>query len=243
MIRVLVNGARGRMGAVAVSAVKESGDLILAGVGLRSDDLDSLLRTTGAEVLVDFTSAEAAFESALRCVARRVHPVIGTTGMPEARLQELAERCREARLGGLLVPNFSLGAVLMMRLAAEAARFFPEVEIIEAHHPGKKDAPSGTALLTARVIDAARRTPATQPASAGPARGERRDGVPLHSIRLPGLIAEQEVRFGAVGQTLSIQHVTYSREAFAPGIVLACRSVQRLDRLEVGLETLLFPRA
>jgi 4-hydroxy-tetrahydrodipicolinate reductase len=226
VIRVAVAGAAGRMGETVCAAVEGAADLQLTGRA------DPLLGTALAEVLpdadvvVDFTRPETAIENTVACVGAGVHAVLGTTGFD---LRELEMACAAVRgpapANVLVAPNFAIGAVLMMRFAAEAARHMARAEIIELHHDRKLDAPSGTAARTARLMAAA---------SGGPE-------PPIHSVRLPGLVAHQEVILGDVGQTLTIRHDSIDRESFMPGVLLAVRRVGSLAQpLTVGLETLLF---
>ena len=224
MIRVAVAGAAGRMGEAVCEAVQGADDMELTGRAdpLLGTTLEQLL--SGAEVVVDFTRPDAALQNALACVRAGVHVVVGTTGFDPAPLQREVERA-DGRAHAFLAPNFAIGAVLMMRFAADAARHMPRAEIIELHHEGKVDAPSGTAARTADLIGAAG-------AAARPA---------IHSVRLPGLVAHQEVIFGDAGQTLTIRHDSLSRESFMPGVLLAVRRVGALpDSPVVGLEHLLF---
>jgi len=219
MIRVAVAGAAGRMGATVCEAVEGAPDMELSGRA------DPLLGTAladvlaGADVVVDFTRPEVALANALACLAAGVHVVIGTTGFDPAALEDATGA------NVLIAPNFAIGAVLMMRFAAEAARHMARAEIVELHHDGKLDAPSGTAALTARLM---------AEASGGPA-------PPIHSVRLPGLVAHQEVILGDLGQTLTIRHDSIARESFMPGVLLAIRRVGELERSPtIGLESLLF---
>jgi 4-hydroxy-tetrahydrodipicolinate reductase len=230
MIRVAVAGAAGRMGQTVCAAVEAAEDMELSG---RADPLLAITLEEvlpEAEVVVDFTRPDTALENALSCLQAGVHAVIGTTGFDTAPLmQAVAERSRggEESSGAnvLIAPNFAIGAVLMMRFAAEAAKHMQKAEIIELHHDGKLDAPSGTAARTAQLMAAA---------SGG-------DAPPIHSVRLPGMVAHQEVILGDVGQTLSIRHDTVNRESFMPGVLLAVRRVGGLpEPLVVGLENLLF---
>ena len=224
MIRVAVAGAAGRMGEAVCEAVQGADDMELTGRAdpLLGTTLEQLL--SGAEVVVDFTRPDGALQNALACVRAGVHVVVGTTGFDPAPLQREVERA-DGRAHAFLAPNFAIGAVLMMRFAADAARHMPRAEIIELHHEGKVDAPSGTAARTADLIGAAG-------AAARPA---------IHSVRLPGLVAHQEVIFGDAGQTLTIRHDSLSRESFMPGVLLAVRRVAGLQQpFVVGLERLLF---
>jgi 4-hydroxy-tetrahydrodipicolinate reductase len=225
VIRVVVSGSEGRMGRTVCEAVSGAPDMELAGRA------DPLLGTTVAElvdqadVVVDFTTPEVALENALTCVRAGVHVVIGTTGFDPAPLADARPQDPGRRANVLIAPNFAIGAVLMMRFAAEAARYMSKAEIIELHHDAKLDAPSGTAALTAKLM---------AEASGG-------DPPPIHSVRLPGLVAHQEVILGDLGQTLSIRHDTISRESFMPGVLLAVRRVGELESSPVvGLEELLF---
>jgi 4-hydroxy-tetrahydrodipicolinate reductase len=225
MIRVAVAGAAGRMGLAVCAAIETAPDIELVGRA------DPLLETTleqvlgDAEVLVDFTRPDTALQNALACLRAGVHVVIGTTGFDVRRLEEAVSAPGERPANVFIAPNFAIGAVLMMRFAVEAAAHMPRAEIIELHHDGKLDAPSGTAARTAELI----------------AGATGHEPPPIHSVRLPGLVANQEVIFGDTGQTLTIRHDTTGREAFMPGVLLAIRRVGALERpLVVGLESLLF---
>jgi 4-hydroxy-tetrahydrodipicolinate reductase len=225
MIRVAVAGAAGRMGQTVCAAVEAAEDMQLVGRA------DPLLETTleqvlpDAEVVVDFTRPDTALANALACVRAGVHVVIGTTGFDPAPLHTARPADGAPQANVLIAPNFAIGAVLMMRFAAEAARHMAKAEIIELHHDAKLDAPSGTAARTAELMGAA---------SGGPP-------PPIHSVRLPGLVAHQEVILGDLAQTLSIRHDTISRESFMPGVLLAVRRVGTLEESPVvGLENLLF---
>jgi 4-hydroxy-tetrahydrodipicolinate reductase len=216
--RVAVAGAAGRMGQAVCAAVEGAEDLELAG---RADPAlgTELAAVLGdADVVVDFTRPDQALDNARACLEAAVHVVIGTTGFD---LDGLREAARGARANAFAAPNFAIGAVLMMRFAAEAARHMEAAEIIEYHHPAKLDAPSGTAKRTAELMD-----------------GE----VPIHSVRLPGIVADQEVIFGGEAQTLTIRHATTDRTSFMPGVLLAVRRVADLPESPVvGLERLLWP--
>jgi 4-hydroxy-tetrahydrodipicolinate reductase len=236
-IRVGVAGAYGRLGRVACSAISGATGLrLVAGLVHRApasgdgeltlfDDLAAFYGV-GMDVVIDCTVYPVSLEVAGKAVEAGVAPVIGATGWAAAEIERFADRCAEAAIGALLVPNFSIGAALMMRFAAEAATFLPHAEIIELHHDGKRDKPSGTALMTARRIREA----------GGPAE------VPIHSVRLPGLVAHQETIFGGTGETLTIRHDSTGRDAYAAGIVVAARNVRAQRGLVNGLDTLLFAR-
>ena len=254
MIRVGVLGAAGRMGRTVAGAVTSDPDLELvaavdpAGAGERveglevSDGPDALLAARAA-VAVDFTHPSAVLGNVGWLVEHGVHAVVGTTGLTPDDLGEI-ERLLEdggGRSNVFVAPNFAIGAVLMMHFAREAARFLPAVEIIELHHDGKADAPSGTALSTARGVADARAEPYRGPGGetlAG-SRGGDHEGVRIHSVRLPGLVAHQEVILGGPGQTLSIRHDSLDRSSFMPGVLLAIKAVADRPGLTVGLEQLL----
>jgi 4-hydroxy-tetrahydrodipicolinate reductase len=242
-IRVLVNGAKGRMGTQVCQAVRQDAGLELVGEADLGDDLAALIASSKAQVVVDFTAPAAAFPNAETVIRAGAHPVFGTTGFLPAQIATLQAQCREKKLGGLIAPNFAIGAVLMMRFAAEAAKHLPHVEIIELHHDGKAEAPSGTAIKTAEMIQAVR--PQAPPLKvdskelAPGARGTKAYAVPIHSVRLPGHVAHQEVILGGLGETLRIRHDTVSRESFMPGVLFGIKAVLGLKELVYGLEHLL----
>ena len=241
-IRVLVNGASGRMGQEAIKAIENDPDLILAGGSDRNDDLGAKIKDTHAQVVVDLTVASTVYQNLTTIIDANAHPVIGTSGLLPAQVDELKEICKGKKLGGIIAPNFSIGAVLMMRFAQEAARYFPNAEIIEYHHNKKQDAPSGTAVKTADMMAAARQEPPMllQEKELIPgARGAKQQDIPIHAVRLSGLVAHQEVIFGELGQTLTIRHDSISRESFMPGVVLAIRKVMEMNGMVIGLEGLL----
>jgi 4-hydroxy-tetrahydrodipicolinate reductase len=257
VIRVAVAGATGRMGSEVCRAVAADPDLDLVAavsrsaagtalseaIGLDGDagsvvlveHLDELLEAR-PDVLVDFTGPAWAPDHVEWGIANGVHVVVGTTGF------EIDDAWREAPVGVIVAPNFAIGAVLLMRFAEQAARFLPSAEVIELHHERKLDAPSGTALLTARRIAAARDEAAAIPTHDGEApvaRGVAVEGVRVHSVRLPGLVAHEEVVFGGQGQTLTLRHDSTDRTSFMPGVLLAIRSVPNRLGLTEGLEPLL----
>ena len=240
-IRVGVIGARGRMGSAVVQAVRDATGLELAAAIDLGDPLEAL-NIGGAEVVVDFTTPDVVMGNLKFAIEHDMHCVVGTTGFDDERLAQLREWCQaHPRVGVLIAPNFSIGAVLMMRLAEMAAPYFESAEIIELHHPDKVDAPSGTAAHTARAIAQARSVAGAAPmpdatiSSLPGARGARVDEIPVHSVRLRGLVAHQEVLFGGPGETLSIRHDSLDRSCFMPGVVLAVRSVADFPGVRVGL--------
>lgn len=244
-LRVAVLGARGRIGSEAVRAVEGADDMELVAALDRDDSLEALTGA-GAQVAVDLTHPEAVMGNLEYCVGHGIHGVVGTTGWTDERFERLRGWLDASPGTGVLVaPNFSIGAVLTMRFAQQAARFFESVEVVELHHPNKADAPSGTATRTAQLIAAARaeagcppQPDATTSALDG-ARGADVDGVPVHAVRLRGLLAHQEVLLGDTGETLTIRHDSLHHSCFMPGILLGVRRVVDTPGLTVGLENFL----
>ena len=241
-IRVGVLGARGRVGQEVCRAVHEADDLELVAEVDADDSVDELV-TSGAEVVVDFTHPGVVMDNLEFLVDHGIHAVVGTTGFDEQRLATLRGWLDNAPSTGVLVaPNFSIGAVLMMRFSVEAARFFESVEIVELHHPDKADAPSGTARRTAELVAAARRdaglgpVPDATSTSLEGARGSDVDGIHVHGLRVRGLVAHQEVLFGGLGETLTIRHDSLDRASFTPGVLLGVREIASRPGLTVGLE-------
>ena len=238
--RVAVIGAGGRMGAEACAAIEAEDGLELVGRFGRGDDLGDL---GGAEVAVELTVPDASPANVAHCVDRGVHVVVGTTGWDEERLSALeAQLAEHPEVGVLVAPNFAIGAILMMQFAAQAARFYESVEVVELHHPAKVDAPSGTAARTARLVAEARRgaglgdIPDATTHDPDGARGARVDGIPVHSVRLRGLVAHQEVLLGNAGEVLTVRHDSFDRASFMPGVVEGIRGVPEHPGLTVGLE-------
>lgn len=242
-IRVGVLGARGRMGATVVQAVEGAEDMRLVAALDAGEDLAGL---GDAQVVVDFTHPDAVMGNLRHLIGHGVHAVVGTTGFTEERLAELRGLlAAKPELGVLIAPNFALGAVLAMRFATQAARFYASAEVVELHHNRKADAPSGTAAHTARMIGAARAEaglipgPDATTSEVDGARGAEIDGVRVHSVRLPGLVAHEEIMFGGEGETLTIRHDSIDRSSFMPGVLLGVRTVVRRSGLTVGLENVL----
>ena len=240
-IRVAVLGARGRMGAAVVEAVRGSDGLEMVAALDLGDPLSDLV-TASAQVVVDFTTPDAVMDNLEFAIGHGIHCVVGTTGFDEDRLARVRSwAAAQPEVGVLIAPNFSLGAVLMMHLSALAAPYFESVEIIELHHPDKVDAPSGTAVHTARAISAARAAadsaamPDTTTSELPGARGADVEGVRVHSVRLRGLVAHQQVLFGGPGETLTITHDSLDRSCFMPGVVMAVRAVAGYPGVHVGL--------
>jgi len=240
-IRVAVAGYRGKVGVEIARGVEAAPDMEYVGGVEVGDDLGAFLASARPDALIDFTHPSAALGNALAAVAAGCRPVVGTTGIPAEGIEQLESACRAAGVGGIVAPNFSVGAVLMMHLAELAAPYFSAVEVIEMHHATKADAPSGTALATARRLGARRKFEyaQTEKITLEGSRGGVESGVGVHSVRLPGLVADQEVIFGLTGQTLTITHRTTSREAFVPGVLLAVRRVVAEPRFYRALDELL----
>ena len=242
MIKVGVLGARGRMGSEVVKAVTESKDCELVASLDQGDSLEALV-TAGAQVVVDFTTPDVVMGNLEFLIKNNIHAVVGTTGFSDDRLAQLNSwLAANPKAGVLIAPNFAIGAVLMMEFAEKAAKFFESAEIIELHHPNKVDAPSGTAARTASLISDARKKanlpamPDATTTSLDGARGANVGDVPVHSVRLRGLIAHQEVLFGGLGETLTIRHDSLDRAGFMPGVLLGVRQVSSHPGLTVGLE-------
>lgn len=251
MIKVAVAGCCGRMGTSVVNAVKAADDMqLVCGIDPFPKEVDYPLYSTVAEaveaedfqVIVDFTQPDVVEGNIRQALPKGINCVIGTTGLPDDKLEELAKLATDDACL-FVAPNFTTGAVLMMQFAKAAAPYFPQAEVIEFHHAHKKDAPSGTAVRTARLIAEARDGKPSQapgketeiPGAEG-ARGALIDGIPVHSVRSDGFNANQEVIFGSMGQTLSIKHVSWDRESYMPGVLLGIRSVVDRSGLIVGLE-------
>ncbi|MDT7760946.1 MAG: 4-hydroxy-tetrahydrodipicolinate reductase [Mycobacterium sp.] len=242
-MRVGVLGAKGKVGATIVAAVEAAEDLTFT-AGVDAGDPLSLFTDSQTEVVIDFTHPDVVMDNLKFLIDNGIHAVVGTTGFTDERLSQVNTWLEESRTTAVLIaPNFAIGAVLSMHFAKQAARFFESAEVIELHHPYKADAPSGTAVRTARLIAEARKglPPNPDATSTGleGARGADVDGIPVHSVRLAGLVAHQEVLFGTQGETLTIRHDSLDRTSFVPGVLLAVRTVREHPGLTVGLEPLL----
>jgi 4-hydroxy-tetrahydrodipicolinate reductase len=259
--KVVVHGAAGRVGQEVVRAVQREEDLKLVGavdINAPGDtlaladgttvpfgtDFTDMLGQVKPDVVVDFTIASATMPAVRTAVDKRVNMVIGSTGFSPGDIDEMKRLCRGGKVGIFVAPNFALGAILMMHCAKIVGKYFDHVEITELHHDGKRDAPSGTALSTAQGMLRARGKGFEQPAvrdtvTPQPSRGLETEGIYLHSVRLPGLMAHQEVLFGGPGQTLSIRHDTINRECYMPGVILAVREITKRQGFIYGLDRLL----
>ena len=242
-MRVGVLGAKGKVGATMVQAVEAADDLTFT-AGVDAGDELATLVDTRTDVVIDFTHPDVVMDNLKFLIDNGIHAVVGTTGFTDERLSQVkAWLADKPDAAVLIAPNFAIGAVLSMRFAQQAARFFESVEVIELHHPHKADAPSGTAARTARLIAEARKDLPPNPDATSTglegARGADVDGIPVHSVRLAGLIAHQEVLFGTEGETLTIRHDSLDRTSFVPGVLLAVRRVHEHPGLTVGIEPLL----
>jgi 4-hydroxy-tetrahydrodipicolinate reductase len=258
-IRVVIHGAAGRVGQILLNTLQAAPELKLVGaVDIKlpgdsialadgsqipfSSNLEQLLKTVKPDVMVDFTIAKASLPAVRVASAQKVNLVIGTTGFTTENLQEMEQLAKTNGTGIFIASNFALGAVLMMYFAKIAAKYMDYAEIIELHHEKKLDAPSGTAITTAKGMAASRGKPFSQAVDEGknyPSRGEKYNGIAVHSIRLPGLMAHQEVLLGGLGQTLSIRHDTIGRECYTPGVLLAVQAVVKQKGLVQGLDSIL----
>ena len=255
-IRVAIAGARGKMGTTTIAALRSSSGVTYVGGVVRSgaspadaefDDVRRLIEDARPHVLVDFTHFPASKDIALTAIDAGVRPVIGTSGYGAQDIDQLRIACSRSGVGCVFAPNFAIGAVLMMKFSAEAARHFNDVEIVEMHEAGKKDAPSGTAMATARRLALERADaklapfdrPSTVLVKADGARGAELEGIGIHSLRLPGVVSHQEVVFGAAGETLRIAHDSASRASFMTGVLIAVRAARDLTHFVDGLEQLL----
>jgi 4-hydroxy-tetrahydrodipicolinate reductase len=244
-MKIGVLGARGKVGAEVCRAVEAADDMDLVALVDAGDPIEDLV-TTGVEAVVDFTHPDVVMDNLEFCIGHGIHAVVGTTGFDDSRLDQLRTWLdRSPSTGVLVAPNFSIGAILMMRFAAEAASFYESVEIVELHHPDKADAPSGTARRTASMIAEARRAAGSAPipdatsTSLDGARGADVDGIRVHGLRVRGLVAHQEVILGGPGETLTIRHDSMDRVSFTPGVLLGLRKIRSAPGLTVGLEEFL----
>ena len=242
-MRVGVLGAAGKVGVAMCAAVRDAADLELSAEVDAGDPLSSFT-DSATEVVIDFTHPDAVMDNLEFLIGNGIHAVVGTTGFTDSRLNQVRGWLIDNPTTGVLIaPNFAIGAVLSMHFAQKAAPYFESAEVIELHHPQKADAPSGTATRTAQLISAARKGMPPNPDATSTglpgARGADVDGIPVHSVRLTGLVAHQEVLFGTMGETLTIRHDSLDRTSFVPGVLLAVRQIARRPGLTVGLEPLL----
>lgn len=253
MIKVLVNGALGRMGRTVLEAVKNDSELELVGAvdifdgevcGVKVEtNLDAAIDLHKPDVMIDFTRPDSVFKNVMTALEKKVSPVVGTTGLSDDAKEKIRDAAEKFQTPAFIAPNFAIGAVLMMLLSKQVANYMPDVEIIELHHDKKLDAPSGTAELTAKMISEVRAAHKqghpNEKENLEHVRGADYEGIKIHSVRLPGYVAHQEVIFGGLGQTLTIRHDSTGRDSFMPGVLLACKKVRSLNGLTIGLDKLL----
>ncbi|HEV2613145.1 MAG TPA: 4-hydroxy-tetrahydrodipicolinate reductase [Gammaproteobacteria bacterium] len=241
-IPILINGAKGKMGKEIIKTFRQDDEFKVVGTTDREDDLAKAIASSKAKIVIDFTASSVGFQNASIIIQSGAHPVIGTTGFLPDQIDELKKRCQKQKLGGIIAPNFSIGAVLLMQFSKEAAKHFGHVEIMEMHHTTKEESPSGTSIRTADLIAEGRKEihPLKKYREIVPhARGANHKEIPIHSVRLPGMVAHELVMFGGRGETLSLRHDSIHRECFMPGIKLACKKVMELKELIFGLEHIL----
>lgn len=263
MIKVVVNGVGGKMGKIMLENLAIEKDIKIVGavdinnigkslydfIPLETlanvfiqNDLSLALDQHKPDVMLDFTTPRVVYNNTMICLQKRVRPVVGTTGLTSEQFADIGHLALENNIGALIAPNFAIGAILLMRFAAQAAKYFPAVEIIELHHDQKIDAPSGTALKTIEAMQPyplSRTSLVKEIEIVSGSRGGLKDGVRVHSVRLPGFVAHEEVIFGALGQSLTIRHDSISRESFYPGVILAIRNVMSYIGLKVGIDSFL----
>ena len=243
-IKIIINGASGKMGVTAVKAIAAEPDLTLVAAIGKKDNLENEIKKHRADVVIDLTTPHAVFENAKIIIESGARPVIGTSGLTPDQIEQLKLLCEKKSLGGIIAPNFSIGAILMMQFSNIAAKYFSDVEIIEAHHPYKLDAPSGTALKTAELI-ASHKLQKNSSADVdlklnnNGARGKHHHNIPIHSVRLSGVFAKQEVIFSSPSEILTIEHNALDRHSMMPGLFLCCRRVMELHYLLYGMEKLI----
>lgn len=240
-IKILINGAQGKMGALSTTTLNNHNNFDVVACCDKEDNLHESIQASSPEVVLDFTSPDNVFTNSQLIIEHQVCPVIGTTGLTEQQIKELQTQCAQQVLGGMIVPNFALGANLMLHLAQLAAKYYGSVNIIEKHNEKKADSPSGTALQTAQLINKTYKENAIQPNNnANPATDcYQYQNIPIHSLRLPGAVAHQSVVFGGYGENFTITHDANQRECFMPGVILACQKVVNMKELTVGLHSIL----
>lgn len=242
-IRILVNGAEGRMGQITAKTIAHHPDFSLVGQTGHQDNLTEAILATRAQVVIDFTNPDAVYQNTMAIIKAGARPVIGTTGLLPRQIKKLQDACKKYKRGGIIAPNFSIGMVLLMKYAQEFVKYFPHVEIIEMHHDRKRDCPSGTALHTAEKLAALRKASDTTHIecheTVSGSRGANYMGIPIHAVRLPGLVAHEQIIFGDTGETLTLRHDALDRQCFMRGVSLACKKVMKLNSLVYGLEEIL----
>ena len=244
-IKVAVLGSKGKMGSEVIKAVKATSDLELVASIDQGDDFN-IIKNSGADVAVDFTTPDSVMKNIENLINANISPIIGTTGFDDEKIEKVRNLSeKNNKLSVRIVPNFSVGAILMMRFAKMAAKFYESVEIIEYHHAQKVDAPSGTATRTAKIIADERKSnnlnkiPDSTISELPGARGTKVDGIPVHAVRMQGLVAHQEVIFGTSGENLTVRHDSFDRASFMPGVLLAIRNIKKTSGLVIGIDDLI----
>jgi len=242
-IKILIAGANGKMGLETQKAIKESSQFEYASGINRNDDLSEAIKLHKPKIVIDLTNADAVFKNTQIIIENNVHPVIGSSGLTKDQIELLSSKCSAKKLGAIIAPNFSIGAILMMQFAKQAAKYFNDAEIIEMHHQGKLDSPSGTAIKTAELINEniknSEKSDQNYKEVLKHSRGANLENIAIHSLRMPGCIANQDVIFGGPGETLTISHKTIDRKCFMAGVLLACRKVIKLESMIYGLENII----
>lgn len=240
MIKVLVNGAKGKMGTVACQMIEANPLFSLVARGDKNDDLRELIRSCNCDIVLELTNADVVYKNTKIIIEENIRPVIGASGLLQNQIDEFKYICKNKSLGGLIIPNFSISAVLMIKFSKMAAKYFNNIEIIEQHHNNKKDYPSGTAIYTANEINNnIKKNRDSETAIIEGARGAVVNNINIHSIRTPGVVAKQETIFGSSGETLTIKQESIDRECFMAGLKLCLEEVVNIDRLILGMEDLL----
>lgn len=243
-INIIINGANGKMGRTTVAAISNEREFNLVATLDRHDNLISEIKKHKTDVVIDLTTSDSVFDNTQKMIQAGARAVIGTTGLTAEQIAILSKQCDEKKIGCVIAPNFSIGAILMMKYAQDAAKYFRDVEIIEYHHPQKKDAPSGTAKKTAELISKIKKEKNTSAEIDATlknktSRGESYHDIPIHAVRLTGVFANQEVLFGSHGETFSLRHIATDRNAMMPGLLLCCKKVMGLNKLVYGMEHVL----
>ena len=236
---IIINGAYGKMGQITVATIEAHDQFECVAKNGHHDDLEKTIQETKATIVIDFSRADAGFDIATTVINNNAHLVSGTSGFLPEHITQLKALCREKNLGAIIAPNFSIGAVLMMQAAAKASQYFERAEIIDMHHDQKADAPSGTAIKTAEMLTPQKTKPLTETETIARVRGGTHHHIPIHSVRLPGLLAHQQIMLGNPGEILTLRHDMLDRKACMAGVILACQSVTKLTDLVYGLEHIL----
>lgn len=236
MIKIIVSGAEGKMGQTTCTAINNQPEFSLVGKSTKNTNLKEMIHTLQPDIVIDFTTPTSVYKNCQIVIDSGTRLLVGTSGLTTEQISTLGDLCKQKSLGAIIAPNFSLGAILMMRYAQDAAKYLHDSEIIEMHHNNKLDKPSATAIKTAELMANNRKVATTPCASSS---GDIHSGTPIHSVRLPGLFAHQSVIFGGTGEVLTIRHDSFTRESMMPGVILACRKLISLNDLLYGLENII----